>query len=633
MAGLTISNRFARGVRPVIFSLLAVLAVLITPLLTALPVSADWGPDIQLTNAPANSEIPSIAVSGNNVHVAWQDMRDGNYEIYYKHSADGGITWSADIRLTNDAGNSKSPSVAVSGNIIHIVWFDSRDGDEEIYYKRSTDGGITWSADTRLTDCAGISQNPSVAVVGNVVHVVWFDERDGNAEIYYNRSADGGVTWGGDTRLTNATGNSYTPCIAVSGSNVHVAWHDSRDGNEEIYYKRSADGGTNWGADVRLTNAAGNSALASIAVSGNNIHIAWQDQRDGNWEIYYCHSTDGGTTWGANTRLTNAAGNSRYPSIAVYDNNVHLVWADERDAHKRIWYKGSTDGGTTWSSDTRIVNTPELSDYPSIAVSGNNIHVAWQDNSGTYYPRWDIYYKKYTAAPVINAVNPKQVMQGETHSFIINGANFTGATGVSFGDGITINSYNVASDSKITVNITVSLVAAAGPRTISVITYHGTATHGFFVDSNPAIATPHGSSMSGLTATVPQGPVSLPTVSVKSASLSAIKAAPGAPIIVTADVVNTGTVNGAASIKVYVNGELENSQGITVNSGSSTPVTFTVSRSEPGTYNVYVGGASAGSFTVDQFADPNMILYISGALLVFAFIVGVLFILKRRQTQ
>jgi hypothetical protein len=129
----------------------------------------------------------------------------------------------------------------------------------------------------------------------------------------------------------------------------------------------------------------------------------------------------------------------------------------------------------------------------------------------------------------------------------------------------------------------------------------------------------------------PQSPVSLPTVSVRSASLSATKVAPGTPITVTADVANTGTVNGSSSIKVYVNGELENSQGITVNSGSSTPVTFTVSRNEPGTYSVYVGGAQAGSFTVDQFADPNIILYVSCALLVFAFVIGTLFILRRRQ--
>jgi hypothetical protein len=128
-----------------------------------------------------------------------------------------------------------------------------------------------------------------------------------------------------------------------------------------------------------------------------------------------------------------------------------------------------------------------------------------------------------------------------------------------------------------------------------------------------------------------QAPVSLPSVSVKSASLSATSVSPGTPVTVTADVVNTGMVNGSSSIKVYVNGQEESSQGVTVNSGSNTPLTFTVSRNEPGTYTVYVGGTNAGSFVVDQFADPNLIPIISGALIVFAFVIGLIYITRRRQ--
>lgn len=35
---------------------------------------------------------------------------------------------------------------------VHVVWYDTRDGwASEAYYKRSTDGGITWDADVPLT--------------------------------------------------------------------------------------------------------------------------------------------------------------------------------------------------------------------------------------------------------------------------------------------------------------------------------------------------------------------------------------------------------------------------------------------------------------------------------------------------
>jgi hypothetical protein len=126
-------------------------------------------------------------------------------------------------------------------------------------------------------------------------------------------------------------------------------------------------------------------------------------------------------------------------------------------------------------------------------------------------------------------------------------------------------------------------------------------------------------------------PVGIPNITVQSASLSAAKVAPGAPVTVSASVANKGTVNGAARISLLVNGREEIGQGITVNSGSNTPVTFTISRGQPGTYVVHVGGVSAGSFTVDEMADANIILYISVAFIFIALVMGALLLLKRRQ--
>jgi hypothetical protein len=37
----------------------------------------------------------------------------------------------------------------------------------------------------------------------------------------------------------------------------------------------------------------------------------------------------------------------------------------------------SSDGGTTWSADSRLTFDSALSEYPSITVSGSTVHVAW----------------------------------------------------------------------------------------------------------------------------------------------------------------------------------------------------------------------------------------------------------------
>lgn len=318
---------------------------------------AQWQTDVRLTNDPAVSTTSQnnawcVASSGNIVHAVWYDERDGNSEIYYKRSTDRGASWLADTRLTNNPAFSQQPSVSVSGSVVHVVWRDNPDGNDEIYYKRSTNEGLSWQPDSiRLTNNTGLSGFPSIALSGSVVHVVWHDNRDGNNEIYYKRSTDGGLSWQADTRLTNNSAISQYPAVSVSGSTVHVVWQDNRDGNEEIYYKRSTDGGSTWQADVRLTNNTLFSRFPCVAVSGLVVHTLWQDFRDGNWRAYYKRSTDGGTNWEADLPLTDNSANS-----PTYQPVVQQC----------IWYGGNCVMGTTKST----TNAQQIMESPGRRMCG-----------------------------------------------------------------------------------------------------------------------------------------------------------------------------------------------------------------------------------------------------------------------
>ncbi len=358
---------------------------------------AQWEPDVRLTNDPSLSQTSynnakCVAAYENFVNVIWYDYRDyiDKAEIYYKRSTDGGLTWGADTRLTKNDAWSGHPSITVSGSNVNVVWSDSRDGNPEIYYKRSTDGGESWGVDTRLTNNSANSWHPSVAVSGSRVIVVWQDARDGNMEIFCKRSDDGGASWSTDMRLTNNPAVSSHTSVAVSGSFVHVVWYDERDGNREIYYKLSTDGGATWGVDIRLTNDPAASHYPSVAVSGSNVHVVWKDQRDGKHEIYHKLSTDNGLNWGGDISLKNSV-SSNYPSIAVSGSIVHVVWQEGVFGNDEIYYINSGDGGKTWGADTRLTNNTGISWFPSVAVSGSSVHVVWYDerdgNSEIYYKR------------------------------------------------------------------------------------------------------------------------------------------------------------------------------------------------------------------------------------------------------
>ena len=371
-------------------------------------LSAQWQTDVRLTNDPAQSYMSNpnkhgIVSSGNVLHVVWHDQRS-NWDIYYKRSTDAGISWSSDTRLSNGSGESHESAVAVSGTVVHVVWHDNRDGHWEIYYIRSTDAGLSWWAETRISSLDAFSSNTAgLSIVGSVVHVIWMDERDGNWEIYYKRSTDGGLSWGTDSRLTSNSAVSQYPFISASGSVLLAVWYDDRDGiMNEIYYKRSTDAGASWGADIRLSDLPYNSIQASVDISGSIAHVFWVDYRDGYEEIYYKRSTDAGASWGTDTRLTNNSAESAAPSITMSGSNLHITWQDTRDGNHEIYYKRSTDNGISWGADTRLTNNGGTSVRSFSTITGTAVHVVWMDASPG---NWEIYYK---TDPTGNPIPPPQ---------------------------------------------------------------------------------------------------------------------------------------------------------------------------------------------------------------------------------
>jgi hypothetical protein len=353
------------------------------------PARADWSAAQRLTWTSGWSWRPAIAVdSVNYIHVVWSDDTSGNHEIFYKKSTDGGTTWSAAKRLTMNWGDSQNPAIAVdSSDTVHVVWEDSTTGYEEIFYRQTTDGGTTWSAVKRLTWTAGSSEAPALAIDSSgAIHIVWQDDTPGNDEVYYKRSTDDGASWTSVKRLTWTSGNSRGPEIAMGqGRDISVVWADDTPAEYEfeIYYKKSTDGGTNWGAAKRLTWTPGTSDGPAMAIdSSNGVHILWRNYAQGQGNLYYKYSLDGGTTWSTNKKM-GWSGIPFAPALGIDSaQTLHLVWQDYKPGKYDLYYMKSTNKGTTWSAAKRITWTAGDSYDARIAIdSTNTIHVVWWDDT------------------------------------------------------------------------------------------------------------------------------------------------------------------------------------------------------------------------------------------------------------
>jgi hypothetical protein len=337
--------------------------------------------------------------AGTALHLVWYDHRTGVDQVFYKRSTDQGTTWSADTALTSGAGAKVDPSLAVADDNVHLVWEDSRNGyNSEVYYRRSTDNGLTWDTEQRLTNDNYMSRNPCVAVCGSNVYLAWSSDTVGR-EIYFQRSTDNGVTWVDRTRLTFDIQESWNPSLAVGGSMVHLAWRDWRDHSFEVYYLRSTDYGATWDtAAVRmsgdLTTGSYNPCLACTE-SGWTVQVIWWDTRHTPFELYHRRSVDRGATWQPEVRLTTDTTGTYNPSLAVSDPNVYVTWEALYGTSYLMYKYNRSYGAGPWSADTALTTTPAYwSVSPCVAVLGEGVHVVWTDFRDSEYG--EIYYMRDT---------------------------------------------------------------------------------------------------------------------------------------------------------------------------------------------------------------------------------------------
>jgi hypothetical protein len=107
----------------------------------------------------------SGTASRGNVYLLCSVNRDSSpdpLDVMFARSTDGGVTWSSPVRINDDPGTNAfqwfgTMSVSPSGRI-DAVWLDTRDNlgggglHSSLYYSYSTDAGVTWSANERLSD-------------------------------------------------------------------------------------------------------------------------------------------------------------------------------------------------------------------------------------------------------------------------------------------------------------------------------------------------------------------------------------------------------------------------------------------------------------------------------------------------
>ena len=375
-----------------------------------LPISylysqSGWGEDIRLTFDYAYNADPRAACCGDTVHLVWwknylDSLSNYREEIFYKRSTDAGLLWENDVRLTpEDSISAVTPSIAVWGNNVHVVWKEQTAYYFAICYRKSEDDGETWgSIDTILKTNLDGWYHPWITTDSNNVFLVTIKSGSGG-QLVFVKSTDNGNSWLPSQEITRATNR---PCVVnskIDTSFLTVVYSITT----EIYNIRSYSNGTTWSDSevISENDGVGSQLPAMDTDDSSGIHVSWYDYKYSPYawtgDIFYRVSRDSGDTWEEIDSLT-VMHRAVASDILAESNNLHLVWEDDRndfDDNFEIYYRMSTDLGQIWNSEERLTSAPYKSINPSLACGGDYLHLFWSDlrDSGNTGP-WVLYYKR-----------------------------------------------------------------------------------------------------------------------------------------------------------------------------------------------------------------------------------------------
>lgn len=259
-----------------------------------------------------------------------------------------------------------------NGNIIAIAWAAT----STTYFYKSTDNGGTFAQMCYITDCMPYA---AITSLGNVVYLLFTDAAQLNV---YSLTIDTTTVANADQNASKVTVDTQAALVSSmsisnDGTDLHAAWISKNvtyPDSWNVRYSKYTVATTSWAAPTQLTmdNTAGtHNTQPCIAISNSKPIVAfrWTDATNNKINCQYYTAA-----WHASTIKDGTTYLHARPSMVVESTNHIVCFYEGRDvtdaAKYNIRCSESTDGGETWGAETKLTsgNTYDQQ-YPSAGIA------------------------------------------------------------------------------------------------------------------------------------------------------------------------------------------------------------------------------------------------------------------------
>ena len=154
-------------------------------------------------------------------------------------------------------------------------------------------------------------------------------------------------------RVVDIVEMSAPPLFDVAASaDFVITWDETRDGQSDIFARAY---GERLEDEVRITDSFDRSEAPAVLAFDDAVWLAYQDNRELDFEIWFERRTSSNLTLVDSTRVTERAGRDELPTLSWLGSSALITWLER-------------DGGTSHLEVESIAQTGELSGSPNDVV-------------------------------------------------------------------------------------------------------------------------------------------------------------------------------------------------------------------------------------------------------------------------
>ncbi|MDG2059709.1 MAG: sialidase family protein [Flavobacteriales bacterium] len=184
----------------------------------------------------------TIVTKGNNVYLLFRNNEVNVRNTYISRSTDGGISFTStqdldDLNWIINACPTSSPNGVLNGDSILVASRSGATGVNQVYYSNVNSNNLQKNYYRTIDEIgSGLQDQVEVAGEGNILGIVWHDNRNMNNACYLSYTIDGANNIGGSIEMSNSIiGHKKFPDIEYSNGKFYFVYSFSSD--QSIIYK------------------------------------------------------------------------------------------------------------------------------------------------------------------------------------------------------------------------------------------------------------------------------------------------------------------------------------------------------------------------------------------------------------